>query len=64
MTMHEYRRYCIPGTQVCIGNDISRSGVVQKLSNHSCKALIAWDNGDVTWAMYYVINRIKTSGNE
>jgi hypothetical protein len=61
MNMYKFRSRCVPGTRVCLLRDAACQGVVRKLSADGCRALVAWQGGDVTWANYYVIDFIPDS---
>jgi hypothetical protein len=61
MRMNQFRTHCEPGSQVCLASDASRRGVVRRISKDGCRALVAWQGGDVTWTCYFVLELITTT---
>ena len=50
---------CKEGARVFFDGDITCTGTVRKISKDGSRALVCFDNGDVSWKEYFMIDFIE-----
>ena len=52
MKINVFRTQCKEGARVFFDGDITCTGTVRKISKDGSRALVCFDNGDVSWKKY------------
>ena len=64
MKINVFRTQCKEGARVFFDGDITCTGTVRKISKDGSRALVCFDNGDVSWKEYFMIDLLRTSHGE